>query len=94
MLLRRGRCLFTEEEVVTSVKHQYGKSYCIPCGHGPCQAVEKDYSLHREPKEVCAHNRSDLVQTGQPVCDPDLVTVCTRCGLAFPGLTIEDLLVA
>ena len=42
----------------------------------------------------CSHPADKLVQMGQQVCDPDLVTVCTMCGLAFPGQTVNDLLVA
>jgi len=43
----------------------------------------------KQPREECQH--PDLVQMGQDVCDPDLVTVCTRCGLAWPGVLAQDL---
>lgn len=74
--------------------HRYGKPYCIPCGHGPCREEGPQFRAYKSPPETCEHPRESLTQMFQDVCDPDLVTVCNRCGLAFPGQTVEDLLVA
>lgn len=59
--------------------------------HTPPPVMDETF---KPPKELCPHPADSLVQMGQEVCDPDLVTVCTRCGTAFPGKTAQDLLAA
>jgi len=79
---------------VGQAEHSYDGRYCQLCSHGPCRFTEPTAPQRVPYREVCPHPQDALVQMHQKVCDPDLVTVCTRCGLAFPGQTKADLLVA
>lgn len=74
--------------------HLYGGKPCQLCSFEPCRFTEPSIPQRVPYREVCPHPEDMLVQMHQQVCDPDLVTLCTRCGLAFPGQTKEDLLVA
>lgn len=76
---------------MVSMLHTYDERHCYMC-KGTCLATPP--VRYYAPKEMCPHPREFLVQMWHDVCDPDLVTVCNRCGLSFPGQTVEDLLAA
>lgn len=79
-------------------EHTYNadSEWCSACGGpGGCKGTPPPaYVPFKAPREDCQHPREALCQMWQDACDPDLVTVCARCGVAFPGKTIEDLLAA